>query len=155
MKINLYLNDNEYISIVNNILNHPVFLEMDSYKHHGKTTTMQHCIYVSYLSYKLSKRFHLNYEETARAALLHDLFLYDWHSCRKESKIFFHGFSHPKAAMINAEKYFPLSDKEKDIILKHMWPLCIIPPKSAEGFIVTFYDKYCSLFETLHKMKAS
>ena len=36
-------------------------------------------------------------------------------------------------ALANAEKYFDLTDKEKDMILRHMWPLTPVPPKSREG----------------------
>ena len=36
---------------------------------------------------------------------------------------------------------------EKDIILKHMWPVTFSTPKYLETFIVTFVDKYCAIKE--------
>ena len=36
----------------------------------------------------------------------------------------------------------------KDIIIKHMWPVTFAFPKSTEGFILTFVDKYCALSES-------
>ena len=41
-----------------------------------------------------------------------------------------------------------LNKKEKDIIIKHMWPLTIIPPRYIESFIITLVDKYCALKES-------
>ena len=47
-----------------------------------------------------------------------------------------------------------LNEKEKDIIIKHMWPVTIEFPKSIEGFILTFVDKYCALSESLDILKS-
>ena len=44
-------------------------------------------------------------------------------------------------------------EKEKDIILKHMWPVTIAFPNSMEGFILTFVDKYCAMNETFEVLK--
>ena len=46
-----------------------------------------------------------------------------------------------------------LNEKEKDIITKHMWPVTIQFPKSIEGFVLTFVDKYCALSETFDVFK--
>jgi len=43
-----------------------------------------------------------------------------------------------------------ISEKEYNIILRHMWPLTVIPPKYKEGWIVTFSDKYCAFLEVLY-----
>lgn len=40
----------------------------------------------------------------------------------------------PKSALQNAEKEFLLNDKEKDIILKHMWPVTLPFPKIHRKF---------------------
>lgn len=151
MKNNFILKDTEYLSYVKDILEHHIFLEMDNYRQHGQTSTMDHCINVSYLSYKYCKKHGLDYKSAARAALLHDLFLYDWHTCRREKGIHLHGLIHPKTALKNALKHFSLSPKEKDIILKHMWPVTIIPPRSKEGYVVMFFDKYSGLSEMVEE----
>ena len=78
--------------------------------------------------------------------MLHDLFLYNWRE--KGDRTGLHAFTHPKTACVNACKLFELNEKEKDIIVKHMWPLTVIPPKYKEGFILTLVDKYCTLEET-------
>lgn len=54
---NEYLMDPGYMECVADILDHPVFQSMDQYIQHGTTTCKCHCIQVSYLAYKLCKRF--------------------------------------------------------------------------------------------------
>lgn len=51
--------------------------------------------------------------------------------------------------MKNAEDEFSLSEIEKDIIKKHMWPLTVVPPVYREAWIVSIADKYCSFMETV------
>ena len=85
--------------------------------------------------------------ELVRGALLHDYFLYDWHVKDKTHRL--HGFFHPGTALANAQKEYVLSKREKNIILRHMWPLTPCPPACREAWIVTAADKYCSLRETL------
>ena len=62
---------------------------------------------------------------------------------------FFIGFCHPAIALKNARKEYNINIRQADIIIKHMWPLTIIPPLCREGWIVTMADKYCSTLETL------
>lgn len=147
--------DKKYMKCVYDIMDNDKFKEMSNYIQHGTTTTLEHCLSVSYMSYKLCKHLRLDYVSAARGGLLHDLFLYDWHTHFKETGNRFHGFTHPKTALSNAEKYFELNEVEKDIIVKHMWPLTLIPPKTMEGFVVMYADKYCGLIETADKIKNS
>lgn len=67
---NEYLMDPGYMECVADILDHPVFQSMDQYIQHGTTTCKCHCIQVSYLAYKLCKRFGGNWRSAARAGLL-------------------------------------------------------------------------------------
>ncbi len=81
--------------------------------------------------------------------MLHDLFLYDWHTHAKKTGDRFHGLTHPKTALKNASKFFELNEIEKDIIYNHMWPVTFFRiPKTKEGFITTLTDKYCGACET-------
>ena len=142
-----FYTDVEYIKCVEDIFLSPTFQSMEKYIQHGETTCRSHCIQVSYFSYNLAKVIGADYMACARAGLLHDLFLYDWHVYAYLTGEHFHGLTHPKRALINARENFVLTEMEEDIILKHMWPLTIIPPKHIEGFIVSFADKYCSIAE--------
>ena len=137
----------EYMDCVRDILCHPVFQSMDQYIQHGTTTCKTHCIQVSYLGYKLCKQLGGNWRSAARAGLLHDLFLYDWHVPDRSHK--WHGLIHAKIALENARRYFSLNPKECDMIRKHMFPLNLALPRYKETVVIVLVDKYCSLTETL------
>ena len=72
--------------------------------------------------------------------MLHDYYQYD---IKKEGlSAYKHGTSHPQIAMEKADKDFHLTDKEKNIIRSHMWPLTLgHPPKSKEAILVSLADK--------------
>ena len=81
-------------------------------------------------------------------AFLHDFYLYDWHE--KDDSHKWHGFSHAHTALLNADARFALTDKERDIIAHHMWPLNLTKlPRCREALLVCLVDKYCSTVETL------
>ena len=122
---------------------------------HGDMTVQRHTVDVAVYSLLLSEklRIHCNRQALIRGALLHDYFLYDWHDKEHVNIARLHGFKHPRIALENAEKEYDLSDRERDIIKKHMWPLTVVPPACKEAWIVTAADKYCSLMETLHLHK--
>lgn len=127
-----------------------------NYIQHGTTTVFAHSIRVARLSLRLAKRLHLKVNDRAllRGALLHDYFLYDWHDKTQiPQRKRLHGFWHPGIALRNAEKEYKLTDRQREIIRKHMWPLSVVPPTCREAWVVTTADKYCSLMETigLHK----
>lgn len=149
-----YTGNEEYMECVKDILDSSVFHSLDKYIQHGTTTCKDHSIQVSYLAYKLCKRFGGNWRSAARAGLLHDLFLYDWHTHARETGNHLHGFTHPRTAFQNAQAYFELSWEEGDIILRHMWPLTPIPPATRAGFAVTCADKVCSAVETTARLKS-
>ncbi len=81
----------------------------------------------------------------ARGGLLHDFFLYDWHTEKPEKGI--HGYVHPRIALENANRHFSLSRREQDIIRHHMWPVTIRPPKYRESYVVLLVDKYYAVVE--------
>lgn len=144
----------EYYETVRDILAHEEFQKLKDYFHHN-SSIYSHVHDVAYLSYRISKFLKLDYRSTARGALLHDFFLYDWrnHDAPDLPREKFHGLEHPKIAVANAGKYFSLNDIEEDIIRKHMWPLTLVPPKYKESYIVSFADKYLSSREFISEYK--
>lgn len=148
-----YLTDYEYMECVQDILDSEVFLSTSQFIQHGDTTCMEHCIQVSYLSYCICRKYGWDYRAAARAGLLHDLFLYDWHTHAKETGNHFHGFTHPRIAARNAEIYFSITKEEKRMIARHMWPLTFLPPMSREGMALTYADKVCSATEVIDQMR--
>lgn len=150
-KLQKFLDDEKYYECIKDVFNSDPVKMMDKFIQHGSTTTLEHCIRVSHASYKVAKFFKMDYKAAARAGLLHDLFLYDWHLQPKGVKLFKkHGFTHPQIALDNALKYFKLTEREKNIISTHMWPLTFRKfPKYKESFVVSLVDKYTSFIETI------
>lgn len=122
---------------------------MDTFIQHADVSCLKHSISVAYCSFWICRKLNLqvDYRSIIRGALLHDFFLYDWHITKNPMGL--HGFKHPLTALANAEGHFRLNDLEKDIIVKHMWPLTFKPPKYKEAYIVSFSDKFCSISEIL------
>ena len=138
---------------------HGRFLEEKNFRHHHTVTVYQHSISVAKLSVYFAMRcpFHVHIDSLIRGALLHDYFLYDWHTTdlktlQQKSKTNFcplHGFVHPKISLLQAIQDYSINEIEKDIILHHMFPLTLIPPKTKEGWIVTIADKIIAIQETV------
>lgn len=141
---------NEFIFRIKPIIENEKVKRMDKFIQHGSTSCLEHCIAVAYVSFYIAKKFHIacDYNSLIRGALLHDYFLYDWHI--KDATHKWHGFHHAKKALNNAVRDFELTTIEKDIILKHMFPLNIKLPRYRESYLVTLADKICSSYETIY-----
>lgn len=135
---------NLFVESISDIIANEKTHEMKNFVQHRTTNTYEHCLYVSFISFLISKRLRNNYKETARGAMLHDFFLYDWHITKQEKM---HAFAHGKIALINSEKYFDLTKREREIILKHMWPVTPRFPRYFGTYVVTVADKYCATME--------
>ncbi|QEN07783.1 HD domain-containing protein [Oceanispirochaeta crateris] len=150
MHVPLKNNPDEFNDSVKDILSNEDFQKLDSIPHHGKSI-LDHSCKVAQLAWLWSKRLRLDRTSTARGALLHDFFLYDWKKKRSgRNRRFYewskmHGFTHPAEALQNAEERFSLNVIERDIILHHMFPLTIQPPRTKEGWLVMLCDKWVSL----------
>lgn len=123
--------------------------QCEEFLQHGDTTVLLHCIAVAYFSLLVIRNLHLRCNEKSliRGALLHDYFLYDWHTPDPSHRL--HGFHHPEKALSNARQDVGLTPMEEDIIIHHMFPLTRKPPKSREAKIVCLVDKGCGLYEAL------
>lgn len=146
--------DQEYLDCVQDLLAQPAVQKLADYTQHHHSTRLDHSISVSYRSFLLGKKWHLNTRALARAGLLHDLFYYDWRVTK--FSLGTHAFIHPRIALRNAEKLTDLSDMEKDIIIKHMWGATLGMPKYKETVMVSLVDDYAAVDEylmpQLHKL---
>jgi uncharacterized protein len=145
-------NVREFKEIIKDIAENDNVSGLKDHEQHHHSTRYAHCEAVAFYTYLLCKRYKLDYISATRGAMLHDFYFYNWRNKHVEGQKKFHLFRHPKIALQNAEDLFELNDMEKDIIVKHMWPITIIPPKFKEGYIVTLVDKYCAtrdFFKTL------
>lgn len=142
----------EFLALVEDILENETFLKLNNYYHHS-SSILDHSMTVSFWSYRVCKRLKLDYVSGARGALLHDFFLYDWRSYKKDPRNKNHGLQHPKTALANSHQYFEINHIEQDIILKHMWPKVFGMPRYWESVIVSVTDKVCACGEFARKAK--
>lgn len=143
--------DTDYINIVRSILGNDNFQMLKCEKHHT-TNRFDHVIEVSYRTYKICKKFNLDYASATKAALLHDYFFdKEFDNVSKKRKL----VTHYKRAIINAKKITTLNNKEENIIASHMFPVGGRIPKSVESIIVDIVDDYVAIKEnaTVHKSK--
>ena len=140
--------NNDYDILVEDILNNDDFQCLNCIEHHG-TSRMKHSKRVSYYSYLICKKLHLDYVSAARAGLLHDFFLSENDRTKRER--FLSVFTHPKKALNNTTKHFDVNFIEQNIIVSHMFPLNIMLPKYMESWIVSFVDKVVGTYEFLEK----
>ena len=115
---------------------------LSKYPQHNGSNTLIHCVQVAKRSFALAEEFgwDIDEKELARGAMLHDYYQYD---IKEEGfSAYHHGTSHPLTAMKKAQEDFDLTEKERNIIRGHMWPLTLAhPPKSKEAILVCLADK--------------
>lgn len=142
---NLIDNDKEFQEIIYPLITNETVLQMKDFRQHYETSCFEHCYMASYYCFLICKKYNLDYKSITRAAMLHDLFLYDWRHSHKNLNGW-HAFEHPKIALENAKTITSLNAKEEDIILKHMWPVTFFKfPKYKESFVITITDKLSAM----------
>ncbi len=145
--------EKEYLNYVNEILKSKEFQRRKKYEHHENESVYEHSLKVSYSSYLYAKKHNLNKKDISIGGLLHDFYYKPWKNDTEKKPLFKkHGFVHAKEALENSRKVFPhlMNDRIEDIILKHMFPLNIKPPKYKESWVVTMMDKKRSLNVLAH-----
>ncbi len=139
----------DYLDVAGDLYFSPQLQKLEGYEQHLKINRLQHIRSVALLSFLVSRKLKLNYIDTARGATMHDLFYYDWREDDLSHKL--HGLRHPKFALNNAFYLCgTLTEKEQDIIKRHMWPLTPVPPKYKESLVVIAMDKYCATIEMFY-----
>lgn len=139
--------DHRFMKVAGPLINNKEFQKMKHIQHHDESV-FDHVMSVSYKSYKIAYRAGLNWEATIRGALLHDFYLYKFDKTirlRLPIDAIKHAVMHPVKAFENASKHFELNDMERDIIIRHMFPVRI--PRYKESWIVSMVDKYLAVQE--------
>ncbi len=144
----------EFARLAREVLRGGRYAEMKRYYSHSDITVYTHCVKVAAAAYSFAVKHDIPCDRKAlvRGALLHDYYLYDWHDPNKGFR--WHGFKHHRFALQNAERDFPLTRREREIIRTHMFPLtfwCL--PRCREAWIVTVADKIVATQETLKKYR--
>ena len=144
-------NWNAFLSCLDGLLDTPEVQSMRSLPHHPGVNCYEHSVFVAYVAFRLARRWKLDYRACARAGLLHDLYLYNCHdsSAHPGNQC----LDHPEFALRNASALTILSEKERNIIQAHMWPLAVHLPRSREAWAVSFADKICATIEVIQLWK--
>jgi len=142
------LTDEDYTILIEDILENNEFKKLENIEHHG-TSRLKHSLKVSYYSYQICRILGLDHIASARAGLLHDFFISDNERTKTERIISV--FTHPKKALTNSLEHFELNEKEKNIIVSHMFPINLILPEYLESWIVSIVDKIIGTYEFLEK----
>lgn len=141
----------ETISFYSKWIHDPKLLQMRMFKQHKDITTYEHSLNVLNLSISLANKLHFNDRRIRNVivgAMLHDYFLYDYHTTTRRLEEGIHAWSHPRVALKNAMHDFHLNEIQKNIIRSHMWPVTLLhPPKSGEAWVVSLADKVCASLE--------
>lgn len=87
----------------------------------------------------------VNERDVVRSALLHDIAMvedevHDAHSWVK-------AYTHPVRSAEISESEFGANEVQTDAIRRHMWPICMIPPRHKTGWVVLLSDKKSSVRE--------
>ena len=134
----------EFEVITQDISLNSEFMKLNDCIHHG-ISRLEHSYRVAYYSYKIMKFLKLNYIEGTRAALLHYFFIDEVNEYSALNRF----RKHPKCALENAKKYFEISPLQEDIIVKHMFPVTLTPPKYLESVVVDIVDDIASIYERI------
>lgn len=138
----------EYRDCVAALLAAPEVARLKTIRHHPGVSCYEHSAFVSYVAWRLARRWGADGALAARAGLLHDLYLYDPRD--KSAHPGNQCFDHPVFALRNAQALCGrLTEKEQNIIISHMWPLARRMPRCPEAAVVNLADKLCATAEVL------
>lgn len=127
------------------LMRDPEVLALQHFRQHTDATTRyDHCMAVAYFSFTVCRALGWDYSAAARGGMLHDLYLDRWPG--SDGGALARWRTHPAAALENARR-FGLSRREEDIIVKHMWPLTLCPPRYRESYVVCMADKTAAVLE--------
>ena len=137
--------EREFVALTKELLDSDQVRMMGRWKHHGQVTTLDHSLFVAFSTYRVARALRLDVRSAVRGALLHDLYLYD--SRDRTAHPGNQCFDHPRFAARNAAALTPLTPKERNIILSHMWPAGGPLPRSVEAWTVDLVDTVCAGLE--------
>ena len=130
------------------ILDSEMFIRGFSQSHHFRSNVSDHELHVTKTSLRLAGLFSTaDREALIRACLCHDMGLIG-----NRKVVYTTGrmciTQHPLDSATRAENILgTISDKERDIIEHHMFPLVLERPNSKEAAIICIADKLCALYE--------
>ena len=139
----------EFNEILDEVIDHQKVQELKNYPQHFNTSRFQHSLNVAYYTFLICEKFNWNTKEATKAAMLHDLFLYDYRDVKYDE---WHPAAHPKNALVNSMQVTDITPLMEDAIVKHMWPMTLKFPAYKESWVITSMDKYCATLEVFSSL---
>ena len=120
--------------------------------HHRTTSVAQHSLNVAKESCRIAEWLErrglaVSAEDAVRSSLLHDLAMTEKPVFRSPS--WNKAYSHPDRGAQLAREEYRANEVQEDAVRRHMWPICVVPPRHREGWIVMAADKISSAKELL------
>jgi uncharacterized protein len=144
----------EFVALIRPYLENETYKELSNYRHHN-TTRLNHLYNVAIYSYAIGKTLdkvcNVDFNALIAGALLHDFHFVH----QDEYKILHCRNTHGMIASKNAVRVFDISDKERNIIEAHMFPMVRVVPRSKEAWIVSFSDKFSAIMEACFSVNHS
>ena len=133
------------------------FARAQGVPHHAKSENIQtHSLETAGLALAIARwlgrhGIMMNEADVVRASLLHDIGMTEERVSMQPSYV--KAYSHPRAGVCIARDEFDANKNQVNAIAHHMWPICIVPPRTREGWTVLAADKLCSLAEAYKIVK--
>lgn len=132
-----------FASIAEEIINSDKYQSLKDENHHG-LSRYDHSLRVAKNTYRLSKKFKMDYVSATRGALLHDYFTNEEYRNTKGMKKY---SMHPVIALNNAIREYELNPIEENVIVSHMYPMGKTKPNCKESWLVSSVDKGVAIYE--------
>ena len=129
----------EFTYQISDLLSNPEVQALRTWSHHQKVTRYEHALLVAQISYRVARNLGWDQRAAARCGMLHDLYPGE-RECSGPGSFLRHAWDHPGRAARNAGQVTELSEKERNIIESHMWPMCRTLPRSREAWLVNLVD---------------
>lgn len=147
---------NEIMSVGHDIVFSHRFCQCLNHPHHFHTTVGAHTINVAIkallICYWLDKHcVQTDHTRMIFAALGHDLAMPHTKRLYGKKAAFITAWGHPIDSAKIANDLVDIHTKTAKAIKRHMWPLCIIPPTSLEGWVLTIADKWAAIQEIVQR----
>ena len=130
------------------------FRAAEAIPHHLAGNVAQHSLNVAKESCRIAewlnrRGLQVDVKDAVRGSLLHDIGMTEKEVFR--SPFWKKAYTHPERGAELARDEYRATSVQEDAIRRHMWPICIVPPKHAVGWIVLTADKICSIKELLRR----
>ncbi len=128
-----------------------IFTSAFGQTHHYYTTVGDHTLNVALTSLKMAYaleklRIRSSRRRLVIGSLCHDLGIIGRADKFKNNRVCCH--QHPIDSLAIAKRLVPgLDDRTENIIIRHMWPLTLLPPTNRESVIVDLADTYSTFME--------